>query len=365
MRGANEASDEFHFFALATAIGTAIGRRVYTYQGMNLYTNMYTALVGETTRVKKSTALRPLVDQIMGDLRVSVLSSVSSAEGLCQFLINADESKERRLLITLSELSTLLRKARQDSVSNIIPVLTDRYDMGPVFEVPTRASPLIITNPTISILAGTTGEWLEADMRVEDIEGGFIPRFMFIHGQRQTKIPLPVAPDIKEFSRHLTEAVTKARELKCYMTVKDGTATTEWEKFYMTWETRIDDPFLYTVLARLPSHVMKFATLYAALDEKREIEAEHMGAALCVGDFLIDSTREVFRSIEMSGAVRLEKKVIAMLHGGSPMLRSDLHRRLSGRIRADQLDGILRGLQASDRVKMGTDKEGKKWVTLQ
>lgn len=81
-----------------------------------------------------------------------IVTGIRSYEGLLDEL--AGERKVR--LILVSELLSLLSKAKQESLGNIIPQLTKLYDCPDVVNPPVHQNKIIAREPFVSIIGGTT-----------------------------------------------------------------------------------------------------------------------------------------------------------------------------------------------------------------
>jgi len=128
-----EAADAFHYATFLQVFGCTLGRRLYVYHAMKLYPNFYTCLVGQSGLTRKDTTWSRGSDVLYrlhawtegeSDPSFRIVKGIRSYEGLLDEL-----SGERKVrLIQLGELLSLLAKARQESLGNIVPALTELYD---------------------------------------------------------------------------------------------------------------------------------------------------------------------------------------------------------------------------------------------
>jgi hypothetical protein len=128
-----EASDNFHYATFLNVLGCTLGRRLHVYHATKLYPNFYTCLVGRTGLTRKDTCANRGSD-ILARLNADnenleappfrMVRGIRSYEGLLDEL-----SGQRKVrLVVLGEILSLLTKARQESLSNIVPQLTELYD---------------------------------------------------------------------------------------------------------------------------------------------------------------------------------------------------------------------------------------------
>ena len=201
-----EAADAFHYATFLQVFGCTIGRRLSVYHATKLYPNFYNCLVGRSGLTRKDTTWsRGRV--VLGALHAhseddpspsfKTVRGIRSYEGLLDEL--AGERKTR--LIQLGELLSLLAKARQDSLGNIIPALTELYDSPDLLNPPVHqkeVKPAI--EPFLSIMAGTTQDWLQKALTERDIYGGFANRWLYFYGL--PKDPMPNPPKVDTDKHH-------------------------------------------------------------------------------------------------------------------------------------------------------------------
>jgi len=81
----------------------------------------------------------------------------------------------------------------KDYQKSMVQELTDLLSTGEAVDVSLKGTPgkRIIKNPTITMAAGSTEEWLHKAMPDGSLEGGLFPRFIIIHEEYGTKnVPL-------------------------------------------------------------------------------------------------------------------------------------------------------------------------------
>jgi len=354
-----EACDEYHFGTLATVIGTVIGRRVGGWYGRPVFPNFFTVLVGDTGVSRKSTAaslgLKLLKD--MSIPLVHTIHSVSTAEGLLSHMgaFNPDEDPPRdswNNILHIDELATLLRKARQDFSSNLPPMLTNMYDSPDAISLPTRKAPLTLQKPFISILSSTTPEWLESSIQEEEVMGGFSNRFVYYTGYPKPANPFPDSPD-QDMWMVLADMIKSLHDTEVRMIYMSDNAKRLWKSFYTDWRNQKFPGILGQIIERVPEQIFKMALLYAVTDGEVEISDVSMSAALAWGNYAIQSSSCVYGNFPLSSAGKVEAKILQLLSQNNNIMSiSDIHRQLSGRVRADQFWYIIGGLQQAERIEL-------------
>ena len=291
--GTTEAPDIYHFGIFAFVLGVTLARRIWLNYARPIYPNFYICEVGTSALTRKGTAwgrgldiLRRLHVQPPGQQppTLTIVPGVGSAEGLLDCL----EGDRRVLVVSEEEFRSLLTKAKQEALSNLIPKLTALFDCPDVETLITRKNTVIANEPFVAIVTGTTKEWLERSLLESDIHGGFANRFIYLIGE--PKSPMAFPPKINANRRD--EIVQKINEIRLWAEgieqspskgeiILSPDAIAVFEPYYAeNYSQSNQDSVASNLIRRMPLHAMKLALLYAALDKSMEIKKEHMEAAI-------------------------------------------------------------------------------------
>src|SRR5580704_1559265 len=194
LRKSTEAPREFRLAAFLTIVGALIGRQAWVTYSRPTYPNLFTLLVGETASARKSTVMAFALDLMTAvvestQAKVKPLYGLASVEGLAAAMKNGDSPDPYRIVVIEDELKSLLRKAQQKGVSNLIPRLTELYNCGPSFEVNTKTDKAIIKNPFACIVSASTPVWFAESIGESEISGGFLNRWTMFAGKIERLIP--------------------------------------------------------------------------------------------------------------------------------------------------------------------------------
>ncbi|MBI4201203.1 MAG: DUF3987 domain-containing protein [Chloroflexi bacterium] len=372
-----EASDSYHFWCFATVYGATLGRRVGIYHARTLYPNMYAVLVGPTGWGRKDTAehraLAIWTELHADDLKAEqpkyeYIPGVGSAEGL----IDALGGEGKTVLVRESEFLGLLRKARQDSVSNLIPQLTALYDCPELHTLRTRSRPVTCKNLFLSILSGTTHKWLKDAISERDILGGFANRFIFV--PNIPKPPLPHPPAIDKGSHDaLLDELNNIRRwaeahggcLEVSREAVDIFAT--WYEGFYAWAQ--GDGLLPALAVRFQDYIWKLALLFAVADRSAVIGVEHVSPAISVMEWQKEANRILFADFSRSGKEQEETALqLLQQQPGHIMKKRDMYRVLH--LTANKLDRLMESLVRVGMVqetaigRNGTSSMAYQLVTL-
>jgi hypothetical protein len=160
-------------------------------------------------------------------------------------------------------------------VEEIIPILTDLFDGKKSFRQKTRSGGLIeLTNPLITMLAGSTADWLETNIPVNAYGGGFLSRIIFVYANRKSKdVPLPeLTPKIKRLRLELAAELTWINANMGGDVVWTPEAKEWYVRFYGSWDPN-DDPGNSVQKGyrnRRTEHLLRVAIVFA-VSQKRNL----------------------------------------------------------------------------------------------
>jgi hypothetical protein len=344
-----EACDAFHYGTFCQIIGCTLSRRLHIYHATKLYPNFYITLIGKSGLTRKDTCMsraRDLLDRLHESQSEQppfrLVRGIRSYEGLLDEL----QGEKKTRLIQVGELLSLLAKARQESLSNIIPQLTELYDCPDQVNPPVHQNVITCREPFISILAGTTLSWLQRALTEKDIYGGFANRWMYFCGVPKDPKPNPPRMDRGKRDRLLNDinAVRLwAENVEDSEILISQEANDIFEKYYESYYRRCqNEGIIPTLIVRVQDFIWKLALLYAAMDLSCDILPRHLEPAIAVGDYLEKSTTEVFRSFAYTRGRESEAKVfdyIKSANGFGPVTHRDIYRALN--LSAKELDDII------------------------
>jgi hypothetical protein len=274
--------------------GNAIGRGPHFIAGADThYTNEFAVIVGHTATARKGMswnfAREPLRLSDAAWFADCVKGGLSSGEGIIAAL---DGPRDRRLLAFEPEFSRVLKTAdRKGSV--LSDILRQAWDGGGL-SVMTKARPLIVTGPHISLIGHITVDELKSLLTDITVLNGFANRFLWVLAARHQYLPDGYAPHprlMECYAEKTVEALAFARDVGVIERSPD--ATELWRTVYKPLST--GQPGMFgAATARAEAHVMRLACLYALMDLKAEIEVEHLQAALALWRYCEDSARCIF-----------------------------------------------------------------------
>jgi hypothetical protein len=246
--------------------------------GDRVFANVYIALFGGTGDKKTTAMRRPKNTGLLADARI--ISNVGSTEGLADAL-KAEGGGEAVAMFFWEELTSLLARGRWKG-STILEFLTECFDCPPAWGLSYRKDPITITEPTPTVLAGTTPEWFWKNARSDDFFGGFGNRFLYLTGPKKSPLPNPREPDSTKLAGVLA-VLKKLRHASGQARFSLG-AEKLWDHFYRDFEGQDRTGLFAASTKRIHVYVRKLAMTYAALEGTLpEITLDQLKASIAVG----------------------------------------------------------------------------------
>ena len=359
---ADEAAILLQFLAFA---GICMGRnQYYLVEGDKHYSNIFIAMVGESSKARKGTSLGrirqlfAMIDDPFSDRCIQ--SGLSSGEGLI-WAVRDETDKDpgiidKRLLVAESELAGLLRVMQRDGniISRIVRDAWDRGDLGVLTKkFSTRAS-----NAHISIVGHITVDELTRYLDRTEAANGFANRFLFIAVKRSKLLPHGgnlSDSDLRPLAKRLAEVISYTKLVR-QIRMQDSTARL-WEKVYP--ELSEGQPGLYgAVTGRAEAQVIRLALLYALLDKEAEISVEHLKAGLAIWDYADASARFIFG--DATGDPVKDTILTSLRTSPDGLSRTEISRLFQGHQKSDRINRSLEDLHQLGRVKKGSiDTDGR------
>jgi hypothetical protein len=361
---------------LLTCAGNIIGNcPYYQIEGTRHHANLFSVLVGRSSKARKGTAL----DRISSIISVAddrwyserVKGGLSSGEGFIDPVRdevkkwNAREGAweivdpgvpDKRLLVIEPELaSVFMHNDRQGN--SLSPLMRKTWDGG-ILATMTRSNPLRATGAHISVVGHITVEELRAKLVGTELANGFANRFLFMLVKRSNELPFggEGLPDeaIVALGEKLKAVIDVAKKLGRVGWTSD--AAESWKKVYP--HLSAEKPgLLGAVTARAEAQCVRLALVYTLLDGKVNIEVPHLDAALAVWDYAETSAAHIFGS--SLGDTVADDIFRALQHAGRVgMTRSAIRDLFARHQSADRIGAALALLASKGRARMEIRQSG-------
>jgi 5S rRNA maturation endonuclease (ribonuclease M5) len=357
------------------AFGNAIGAcPYYLVEGDQHRAKLFVITSGATSKGRKGTAVGR-VRQVMALAdsewaTANIQSGLSSGEGVIYAVrdavervgkdgsietVDAGVSDKRLMLVTEEFVSAL--SVMERAGNTLSPVLRDAWGTARL-QTLTKNSPTRATGSHISIIAHTTDDELRARLTRIEMGNGFANRFLFAKVRRSKMLPHGGHLDdqaLELLGKEVAAALEKAKTLG-RLTMMDE-ARAEWEAVYPALSAERPG-LLGAILGRAEAQVIRLAVVYAALDNKTQIDTPHLEAALALWDFCAESATQIFGDLVGDNTA---DTIQDALRAASPngMTRTEISALFSRHVATSQISTALDLLRRLGRARVGLTLSGR------
>ncbi len=262
---------------------------------------LFVVVIGATSKGRKGTAMaagRALVGRVDPEFITGrLLGGFGSGEAMVDALRDPSDDDpgagDKRICIDEPEYARLLKVAGRDG-STLGQIVRHAWD-GRRLEARSRARTVVASNVHVSAVCQVTAEELRARLTDTETYGGTANRFLFAAVRRGSLHPrggnIPEEL-LAHYGGRLALAVKAARRVGRVQRTPD--AEREWERLYNRLAADEPGGLLGAVIGRDSAQCLRLSLLYALLDGKAAIDAEHVRAADALWAYSRASAAHVF-----------------------------------------------------------------------
>lgn len=320
MADGTEVPEEFYFACGLTLLGATCSTSLRLNVGTDCQPRLYTVLLGESYEVKKSTAMKKMVEffePLWSEEEPKVVYGVGSGEGLGKTLRDS-----KRLVLCYDELRALVDKSRIQA-SVLLPMVTSLFESNSWDNaVKHKEESISVRDVHLSLLGCCTADTYSRMWTQEAISIGFPNRLFVVAADRKCKVAWPRKPNPEEMDA-LRSRIQKqlSRLPKTFEMSEDGKKA---------WETWYQDLPRSQHVKRLDTIGLRLLALTTLATDKEEIDLETVEVVKSVLNYEIN-TRQLHDPIDADGQVaKLEEKIRRALRAKGPLSRRDLIRAVHG-----------------------------------
>ena len=206
----------------------------------------------------------------------------------------------------LPEFRTVMAQSRRET-STLAATLRLAWDSPWVLHVPNRGNnALKATGAHIVMVAHVTPGEFRAKVDQGEIAGGSLNRFLMVASRSSKDLPHePLYPEdhLLKFGGRLRDDIDAAKMLGERRIGRTKKAQKVWAENYADLknpagaQSEDEEGILSAVVVRARPHVLRLALTYALLDQRTIVDEEHLGAALAMWRYSLDSARWLFRAV--------------------------------------------------------------------
>jgi hypothetical protein len=281
---------------LLVAFGAAVGRGAwFQVEATRHHANEYMCLVGDSARARKGSSwdhVQRLITAIDPTLGPRILTGLSSGEGVIWAVRDPSGPdpghSDQRLLVIEPEFASALKAASRE-MSTLSPTLRSGWDARPL-AILTRTAPARASTAHIVLIGHITQHELRRHTTSLELANGLINRVLLICCRRQRLLPEGGDPDPLHntgLDRLLAAALKQARRTGQVRLAPE--ARELWHHAYRTLAAEPHHHLVAQITARAEAHVIRLALLYALTDGQRQINTQHLQAALALQHYAAQS----------------------------------------------------------------------------
>jgi hypothetical protein len=351
--------------------GAYIGRRVYAVaDGAEHHTNLYLALIGETSKGRKGTAHRRTQQAYKRAfptfVEKNVMGGLYTGEGLINHVRDGDpdadpEDKkadlgvsDKRLLFVEEELSSPLNRMKQPG-NTLSAVLRSAWDGGTLQTV-IKNEPDVATGAHISLIGHGVKDEIVEEIDRKTMQNGLANRFLWLWSNRSKYIPRPrlQPPDMDNLVADVQRALSRAESIYSNTLIDfDDTSGRLWSEVYgdehRTGLSSGRAGLIGKLTNRAEAITLRIALTYASMDGAPAIRCEHLLAAIAVWQYSEKSVREIFGNA--TGNSHAETIAHALTDSPDGLTKAEIHRLFSGHIRAKEMQTAINDLLSVGRAE--------------
>lgn len=344
----------FNFFAAITLLSVCSHRMEYPFGAQNKRLNTWIVLVAPTAFYRKSTAARTgiaFLKMIMPSKNESLIfpNDFSTEKLMAEIAIR------KMGLFHWDEMGGVLARFERSYMAGAKELFTELFENAYFVRKLQKGEDVVIDNPYISILTSTTFEWFEGHVKSEDVEGGWLNRFMYC-----LITDKPRSWSMPKFSVDYCEQICLRDILFTIFNTGGVIEFSEeskqtYDEYYKWFEKDFEkrDSKVKNLYIRLPLYCIKLACLYAVNNhlERLIIEDTDMRQAIDLTKWIMESSYE-----ESSTRLLTDKDFknrcrilnIIKREGKEGLKRADLY--ANARLNARRLDEIIQTLLESGEI---------------
>ena len=277
---------------LLVGFGAAVGRGAcFEIGATRHHPQEFLLLVGESSTSRKGTSwdhAARLIVTADATLASRILTGLSSGEGLVWAVRDPTPSdpgvSDRRLLAFESEFASALKAASREN-STLSATLRSAWDGRPL-QLLTRTAPARATDAHVAVVGHITACELRHHLSALELANGLANRFVLICCRRTRLLPEGGASDPLAGTglvRVLAGAIEHARTAGRLRLEEQ--ARELWHHAYIQLAHASQPQIAGALCARAEAHTIRLALLYALADGERQINTEHLQAALALWDY--------------------------------------------------------------------------------
>lgn len=313
----SDAHASYHLGTGLVALAQTVPIDLHFPFGNPIYANLYTLAVGPSGASRKSASITTATNLLRG----AVESAVGETPGSREALVDGLRTNPRQV-ITYSEFGAFLASAERGYLMPLKTTLTEAWDCTPLGRALVNRESTAAEHPRLSLMAGSTLDYLERHTEPADWTGGFLARFLTFFADRERTHTVPPGDDVEKSKlvahlKYLNESLIARGQCLGF----SAGARKMWDDWYYQTDREAKQSEIAGAIHRVHSQAIKISLLFAwDFGQARSgshwyvTEAE-LAPAIAICKLHIDSVERVGQHLAPSKDMRERRAVLACTTG--------------------------------------------------
>lgn len=360
-----EACTRFQFFTACSVMGAAINNRVFINRGDSdllppLFPNPWVLLLAPPGRGHKTSTINLGINILKEACpQVRLIADKITPESLVKALAApAGESKIRigpsdaTGIVKAPELSVFFGK--QTYNVGLVQLITDLYDYREEWSSSTIGrGEIVLKKNCISVIGGSTPDWLQSMLPQDAFEGGFLPRFVIVE--------MPPTYFRRIYAPKKPKGASKDRLVANLRILSNMEGQMQWSsdglQYYKTYyegliptgEVQHD-----AYMERSVEQMIRIAMLLALSEGRMEVTADDMTLTKTLSDTLMEQTNPRIERLATNPGMALTQTLLDLLRQHDQMDRSQMLERVFRSLTRGmpQFEEAVRILTLTNKIKV-------------
>lgn len=351
-----ESPKSFILLGAMAVFGATLGRRVWFDQDVHTLYPMLNLLLIGPSGTGKSTAIKMAQKYLME--AVPKIEQPLFINGSTPEKLHDDLRANPHAILFASELANFF--GRQKYMEGMIPYVTELLDYPDRYQRRTRSGGVIeIIEPTVTVIGGSTVEWLQGQLPDSATSGGFLARFFILEERNKGRKTALQKHELTkgQHAKLITQRENVADRFvesvafhKGEVGFRDYGAVDAYTYWYANHKPA--NGHLAPFAARAGEFVLRMAMLIALSCKRNEIAEEDVKAAIQLYEYAAAKLQEVVVPYTPQG--KLLSQVLDAI-GDEPMQEVDILRAMRNFVGAYDVQKLLASLTASQDIRRRPD----------